>query len=259
MSYRRGLLWISRQTLMVQPNNTTNAVSPILQRGAGYRLPTDTSFSLLKESDLDPITSQEIIQATNLFYDQGIHPHTICFGGGYSEPLADLPMVLDTMSELRMKRHGVPLVLMTNGLNNERQPDGYNAAQEIIRAHEEWRDAPGSDGDSKLSVWVHIAANTPPLYKKVMEPTETKKGFQEMCGFVATLAEAGVTVSGECNKRERVIFVLCSLFFYHVFLKGTYCVPLLLLLVLIFFFVRFFFFVRLHPLRSTVLAWSIQK
>lgn len=229
MSYRRGLLWISRQTLMVQPNNTTNAVSPILQRGSGYRLPTDSSFSLLKESDLDPITSQEIIQAINLFYDKGIHPHTICFGGGYSEPLADLPMVLDTMSELRMKRHGVPLVLMTNGLNNERQPDGYNAAQEIIRAHEEWRDAPGSDGDSKLSVWVHIAANTPPLYKKVMEPTETKKGFQEMCGFVATLAEAGVTVSGECKREEErelfLFFVLfrCSfsLFFFFVLLSSV--------------------------------------
>ena len=201
MSYRKGLLWISKQTLMIQPNATCNTISPLLQRGQGYRLPTDTSFAPLTNAD-SLVTSQEIVEATNLFYNQGIHPHTICFGGGYSEPIASFPAVLDAMSTLRSNRHGVPLVIQTNGISNSNYSG--DAAQDIIALHEEWRDTPGSDGDSKLSVWVNIAAASPPQYQKVMEPTETKQGFQEMCSFVTRLTEAGVKVYGTGSEHPKV-------------------------------------------------------
>ena len=97
--YRKGLVWISRQTLMIQPNLLANAASPMGQRGPGYRLPTDSSYAPLN-NPTQPVTAAEIIDATNFFYDQNIHPHTICFGGGGSEPLATLPMVMEAMDAI---------------------------------------------------------------------------------------------------------------------------------------------------------------
>ena len=203
MSYRRGLAWVSRQTLMIQPNNTTNAISPLLQRGPGYRLPTDSSFAPLDTNTISSTpTADEMVEATNLFFDKGVHPKAICFGGGYSEPLANLSEVVDAMSAIRSKRHGVPLVLMTNGLINSNTTE--KAEDTIIQLHEEWSNMPGSDGDSKLSVFVNIAGANPPQYKKVMQPTETKKGFQEMTGFVATLAEAGIRVYGTASEFPKI-------------------------------------------------------
>lgn len=211
MSYRRGLLWISRKTLMVQTNSNCNAASPMLQRGSGYRLPLDSSFARLALNNNDddpetdtPVTAAEIIDGINLFYDQGIHPHSICFGGGYSEPAASFPAVREAMESLRETRHGVPLVVMTNGLKHEDYPNG-DVAEELISMHEEWRDAPGSDGDSKMSVWCSIAASNPKLYENIMQPTNTKAGFQEMAGFVARLAEAGVSVYGTGSEHPLIV------------------------------------------------------
>jgi hypothetical protein len=199
----------------------------MLQRGFGYRLPTDTTFAPLDNDDNVP-SAKEMLQAINLFHDQGLHPSTICFGGGYSEPMASLPEVMEVMTELRSKRHGIPLVLMTNGLSNTNYSG--DAAQEIITLHDQWKEAPGSDGDSKLSVFVNIAGANPPQYKKVMQPTETKKGFQEMTAFVARLAEAGVRVYGTASEFPKIkmkqvetmaLGIGCSDFFVRTYHERT--------------------------------------
>mmetsp|Transcript_27468 Transcript_27468/g.54947 ORF Transcript_27468/g.54947 Transcript_27468/m.54947 type:complete len:321 (+) Transcript_27468:84-1046(+) len=191
---RRGVVWISQQTAMVQANYKTSchAVSPMRQRGAGYRLPTNSAYQPLADHESAPVTASEIVDGVDWFHDQNIHPRNICFGGAYSEPLApsSWPAVEEALVAIRERRHGTPLVLMTNGLHPG------DAVGSLVGLHEEWRDAPGSDGDSRLSVVVEIAGANPPEYSEVMRPTATKQGFQQVCGFVTTLVEAGIRVYG---------------------------------------------------------------
>ncbi len=197
---RRGLVWVSRQTLMVQPNATPNAASPLLQRGPGYRLPTASRFQPLAVGRRNagpppPATADEMVAAVEYFHEHGAHPAAICFGGGHSEPFSSFPHVLDAMRAVRARRHGTPLVLVTNGLPNAGA--GGDPVQDLLDLHAAWRDAPGSDGDPKLSVWVNVAAGNPPAYDRVMQPdASVKMGFQQVCGTVARLAEGGVRVVG---------------------------------------------------------------
>lgn len=183
---------------MVQANYKTscNAVSPMLQRGAGYRLPTLSAFQPLADHDVSEVTAAQIVDGVDWFHDQSFLPRCVCFGGAYSEPLATStwPAIEEAMAAIREQRHGTPIALMTNGLNQGN--DGADVIQSIITMHEQWRDAPGSDGDSKLSVFVDVGGASPPEYDKVMQPTETKKGFQEVCGFISNLVEAGIKVYG---------------------------------------------------------------
>jgi len=195
---RRGVVWISQQTVMVQANykSSCNAVSPMLQRGAGYRLPTLSAFQPLADHGVSEVTAAQIVDGVDWFHNQSLHPRCVCFGGAYSEPLAasSWPAVEEAMAAIREQRHGTPIVLMTNGLNQGN--GGADNLQSIIAMHEKWRDAPGSDGDSKLSIFVDVGGASPPEYDEVMQPTETKKGFQEVCGFVTNLVEAGIKVYG---------------------------------------------------------------
>jgi len=213
---------------MVQVNYKTscNSVSPMLQRGNGYRLPTLSAFQPLENGDANnpAVTAAEIVDGVEWFHDQGVHPKCICFGGAYSEPLASFSAVAEAMVAIREHRHGTPMVLMSNGLNQQ----GVCHTQAIIDMHEKWRDAPGSDGDSKFSVFVSVGGASPPEYDKVMQPSETKKGFQEVCGFISNLVDSGVKVYGtgsnnpslnSINQVEAVSLGLgCSDFFvrsYH--------------------------------------------
>lgn len=200
--YRRGLVWVYQKALMIQPNMTCNAVSPMLQRGAGYRLPLESAFAPLdvEGGEERKVTASEIIDAINLFYERGISPQCICFGGGYSEPLADVDMMLEVMTALREQRHGVPFVVQTNGLA---QSDS-GALTKLTGLHEMYRDAPGSDGDSKLSLWVHLAAENPPQYTKVMEPTDTNNGFGQVCGSIVQAVESGIKVYATASEHPDV-------------------------------------------------------
>jgi len=189
---------------MVQPNSLTNALDPILQRGAGYVLPADSSFQSLENKkgasggDEDGlVTAGEIVDSINYFHDNGVHPHTICFGGGRSEPLGTLDVVLEAMRVVREQRHGTPIVIQTNGLPPSN--GSFSHVDDLVSLNAEWRDAPGSDGDPKLSIWVNIAASNPPEYEKVMKP-QIKSGFQQVCGFVTGLTDEGVRVIGTASK-----------------------------------------------------------
>jgi len=210
---------------MVQPNSSTNALDPILQRGAGYVLPIDSSFRALEHfntsggegdgengsssyiNENEPVTAGEIVDSINYFHDMGVHPHTICFGGGRSEPLSTLDVVLEAMHAVREQRHGTPIVVQTNGLPpSSSSPNDENHVNDLISINKQWRDAPGSDGDSKLSVWVNIAASNPPEYDKVMQPQNMKPGlgFQKVCGFVTGLTDGGVRTIGTASKVPKV-------------------------------------------------------
>lgn len=213
-SLRRGVVWISHQTVMVQANHKplSNVASPMMQRGYGYRLPTRSAFQPLatnkeNNSSFATATATEMVDGVDWFHNQNIHPQSICFGGGHSEPLASLSAVTEAMRSIREQRHGTPLVLMTNGLyqsndDNVRQ----DVSHAIIDMHEEWRDAPGSDGDSKLSVFINVGGSSPSEYDDVMRlksnsnnsdnGVEEGKGFYEVCGFITNLVESGVRVYG---------------------------------------------------------------
>ena len=136
------------------------------------------------------ITAQNIVEHCQKFFSKPeTVPKVVVFGGGYSEPLDSLPTVISAMEELRLSRHGLPFVVQTNG----RPSDPTKTVEEIIEVDTRFRDAPGSDGDSKLSVWVNIAAHSPPAYKTAMEE-DTNGGFGEVCGFISSLVEGGARV-----------------------------------------------------------------
>ena len=147
------------------------------------------------QSPPPPATADEMVAAVEYFHEQGAHPSAICFGGGHSEPFSSFQHVLDAMRAVRQRRHSTPLVLVTNGLPNSGA--GGDPVQDLLDLNAAWRDAPGSDGDSKLSVWINVAAGNPPAYDRIMHPdASVKMGFQHVCGTVARLAEGGVRVIG---------------------------------------------------------------
>ena len=128
-------------------------------------LPTDSAFRALEQRDAtDEPSSEEILAAVNKFHELGAHPGAICFGGGHAEPLsANFEQTIDAMRQIRLKWHGTPIVVQTNGLFSEN-------LEALCELHREWRSAPGSDGDSKLSVWVNLAASNPNEYVKFLKP-----------------------------------------------------------------------------------------
>ena len=200
MASRRGLVWVSRQTLMVQPNTLAGSVlSPLRQRGAGYRLPLDSAYRPLQQEGefAGAPTTEEMLSAVEHFHSAGAHPAAICFGGGHSEPLgSNADNVMGAMREIRRKWHGTPIVLQTNGLSSEH-------VDAVCELNAEWRDAPGSDGDAKLSVWVNLAASNPPEYDRVMKPG-VKMGFQQVCGFITQLTDHQVNVIATASEVPKV-------------------------------------------------------
>jgi len=182
---------------MVQPNAVTTALDPLLQRGAGYRLPVDTAYQPLEEKKKNAVTADDIVDAVEYFHDAGAHPRVLCFGGGRSEPMESLEVVIEAMREVRERRHGLPMVIQTNGLHPSEpfSDNGDDHVEALSSLHQEWASAPGSDGDSKLSVWVNVAASNPNEYGKVMQPeVGGPQGFGQVCDFVARLAESGTRV-----------------------------------------------------------------
>jgi len=185
----RGLCSVHRSSLLLQINHSSGPLPPILVRGKGYRFPISSGFSPLRPNQ-PAITAQNIVEHCQKFFSKPeTVPKVVVFGGGYSEPLDSLPTVISAMEELRLSRHGLPFVVQTNG----RPSDPTKTVEEIIEVDTRFRDAPGSDGDSKLSVWVNIAAHSPPAYKTAMEE-DTNGGFGEVCGFISSLVEGGARV-----------------------------------------------------------------
>jgi hypothetical protein len=195
MSFRKGLLSVVQRTLFVHPSHSPNlAQTPLARRGPGYRFPTDSSFCPLDLNELqtNPVTADEIASSVELFYAESLGqatPTAICFGGGFCEPLDDLPLALSSIVQIREARHGVPVVVQTSGV-------GGVGAEELGELDKELREAPGSDGISKLQVWVDLAASNPPAYDKVMGGTMSKAAFGQVCSFISGLVESGVTVYG---------------------------------------------------------------
>jgi hypothetical protein len=194
MSYRKGLLSVVQRTLFVHPSPPTSlSLPPLLLRGPGYRLPPSSQFAPLSG---DPAGAEEIAAAVELFYSgvpQGSAPSAVCFGGGLCDPLSELAAVVDSMRLIREGRHGVPFVVQTSGL--------YGGAEELAELDQEFKADPGSDGLSKLQVWVELAAASPPAYEKVAQPQlPGPAAFGQACGAISTLAESGVAAYATASK-----------------------------------------------------------
>jgi hypothetical protein len=182
---------------------SSGVLSPLRQRGAGYRLPRDSMYRPLLQQpqgalEEDLPTADEMFGAVEHFHASGAHPSAICFGGGHAEPLgSNAAHVLDALRNIRRKWHGTPIVIQTNGLCDAEY------AEEVGRLNTEWAAAPGSDGDAKLSVWVNLAASNPPEYERAMQ-SGMKMGFQQVCGFITQLAEQQVNVIATASEVPKI-------------------------------------------------------
>ena len=110
----------------------------------------------------------------------------VCFAG-WGEPLLRLDTVSETVRMVRETRHGIPWRINTNGLHGV---DVAEALSEFAVDH---------DGRHPFIVSVMLAAETPPKYAKLMQPTAAstggeQRGFTDVCNFIMALAERGVNV-----------------------------------------------------------------
>ena len=121
--------------------------------------------------------------------DQGV-----AFAGA-GEPLLRLDALLETVRLLKARRNGLAFRIVTSGLA------GSDAAETLIQSG---LVATADQGDQRRetriqTISVALQADNPNLYTKLVSPP-AGLGFADTCGFISTLAEAGVEV--ECTAVE---------------------------------------------------------
>ena len=167
------------QVLAVQPNAILPSKStPLSLRGPGYRMRSSTLFARL-DCSTSVITSSEICESVGRFYDtvQTV-PTAVTFGGGFSEPLSDHSTTLEAIRSIKEDRHGLRFVVQTLG------GGVMGAVADVVALDSDLRGMPGSDGDSKLEVWVDVT-----------------EGVPEASGVIATLVEGGVKVNATASEK----------------------------------------------------------
>ena len=180
MVIRRGLIYVLDQVLAVQPNVVapSRISTPLSLRGPGYRMRSNTLFAPL-DTATGAVTSEEICESVSKFYDtvQTV-PTAVTFGGGFSEPLVGHGTTLQAIRSIKEDRHGLRCVVQTlgNGV--------MGAVPELVELDSDLRTMPGSDGDSKLEVWVDVT-----------------EGVPECAGLIATLVEGGVKVNATASEK----------------------------------------------------------
>eukprot|EP00520_Triparma_pacifica_P001534 CAMPEP_0118635490 /NCGR_PEP_ID=MMETSP0785-20121206/2104_1 /TAXON_ID=91992 /ORGANISM="Bolidomonas pacifica, Strain CCMP 1866" /LENGTH=309 /DNA_ID=CAMNT_0006526527 /DNA_START=79 /DNA_END=1008 /DNA_ORIENTATION=- len=180
---RPGLLYIHGQAICIQPNMIMkdSKFSPLQLRGKGFRYPLDSNFSPLDPPDV--ASADEIVDAVEGFYALSKQsPNAIVFGGGFSEPLHETSSagVFESMRRIKEIRHGVRFVIQSCGIDVSQEDLSF-----LVELNTEWKNAPGSDGDAKLEIWVDL-----------LEGPKSGKMFGDVCTVISTLAESEVTVVG---------------------------------------------------------------
>lgn len=166
--------------------NRQVALPLMSHRGPSFKLPASSGWAKLEE-DYEP-SAKELFDIVHDAYETNEKKQIVGMGendtpvtfAGYGEPLLRLDTAAEATGLIREYRHGVKFRMETSGLLL--QCDLTRSIQKIL--------------DARISeVSVFLPAADPVSYKKEMGG---KLGdgydFQGLCSFIASLAEAGVTV-----------------------------------------------------------------
>jgi TatD family-associated radical SAM protein len=178
---RPGVAYTLGRTLYLSVTNRSNALSILKTRGPGFVMPPSSGFALLSDPEPDASELAAIVDAT---YERaeivgmGENDPGVVFAGA-GEPLLRLDVVVDTIAMVRESRHGVPFRVHSNGLH---EPD---VAKTLANAKVD-------------RVTVALATADPKQFDFLTRPNAGSPGkggdFNQLCGFIATLAEEGVDV-----------------------------------------------------------------
>ena len=188
-----GITYMLKNKLYIDFCTKSLGIPLVLQRGPSFEMPKDSDFippnSTERDGKIDP-TPLEIYQAIGKIYDTGYDTegtredelNGIVFAG-YGDPLIRLDELIETTQGILTARPGSPIRVNTLGLVDK--TIAFDTAQKLK--------------DSGLeSISVAIAADNPPLYDELVQPTECN--FQDVCAFVVACNESGLDV--ECTAVE---------------------------------------------------------
>jgi TatD family-associated radical SAM protein len=188
---RPGVAYVLGRTLYLSMTNRSNAATIVETRGPSFKMPADSFFRpyrdpphiLSKEPE-----AEELAEVVDMFYDKleivgmGENDPGVVFAG-MGEPLLRMEQIRETIEQVHEVRHGVPFRVSTNGL--------FPASVAVALA-----DA----GISKATV--ALATADPGQYTELMRPEGGD--HSTVCGFIASLAEAGVEVEATAVERPGV-------------------------------------------------------
>jgi len=198
-SYRVGIAYLL-DTLYLAPSCRSPAQRTMRDsRGDGFEMRDGSGF----QKDLDPEpTSQELSNIVNEYYDMvcgslgsmGENDLGVVFQGP-GDPLEACDVVLDTVALVKERRNGISFRLNTLGLCESSITETLISSDIVSKGDADHR------RDTRISkVSVFLPASDPQKYNDLIGPN-SKQGFQQVCGFVAQLADAGIHV--ECTAVDR--------------------------------------------------------
>lgn len=168
--------YFAQQRLTLQCGSRLPAAQSLLQLGGGQQL--------MAQLAAEP-TAQQLLQATEQAYQAGYEQHAATEFelqglaiAGIGDPLLHSDMLALLLPAFKQKRHGVPVTLVTYGLNAPSEAAAL--CQQLIELEVE-----------KLEIY--LPATNPPAYQQAVKPTYL--GFSELCQFIHTASEAGLQVS----------------------------------------------------------------
>jgi len=113
----KGLTYWLRNKMYVALTNECNSLSPLALRGPSFVMPPESKFQSLEREP----TPVEIFAAVEKAFDDGkinvssMNSDEVTFAG-IGEPLLRLDALVESSKLIKLKRHGLPLRLKTNGL-----------------------------------------------------------------------------------------------------------------------------------------------
>lgn len=188
---RPGVAYVLGRTLYLAMTNRSNAATIVETRGPGFAMPPESFFvpypdpphSLSREPE-----AEELADVVDLFYEKleivgmGENDPGVVFAG-MGEPLLRMDQIRETIEQVHESRHGVPFRVSTNGL--------FPPSAAVALA------------DAGISnATVALATADPTQYAELMRPESGDHAT--VCGFIASLAEAGVEVEATVVERPGV-------------------------------------------------------
>lgn len=203
-AYRPGIAYVL-DTLYLAPTARSPAARTMRDsRGPGFAMRTGSGFldANAYPSAQEP-TANELASIVDAFYEAGLGGDLGSMGEkdrgvvfqGPGDPLEAVDVVLDTVATLSERRNGVAFRLNTMGLCDQSVLDKLLSSSAMCTNDEDRR------RETIIStVSVFLPANDPRTYDELIQP-QCDRGFADVCGFIAQLAEAGVNV--ECTAVDR--------------------------------------------------------
>jgi hypothetical protein len=215
-SFRPGIAYVL-DTLYLAPTARSRAMNSMrLCRGPGLAdplaLPTsrdsrqpaaESGFEPPPEGTPEP-SAEELARLVDEFYAVGGAGHLGSMGEldggvvfqGMGDPMMAAGVVLETVHLVAEKRNGLSFRLNTLGLCDDADIELLLQSEVVERV-----DQGDRRRETRIScVSVFLPAASPAKYDELLAPSD-RRGFRDVCGFIARLSEAGVNV--ECTAVAR--------------------------------------------------------